>query len=464
MATILEKIVADKYIEVDLLKQDHPLSNFKNDVGKSDRDFYGALAKSYPAYILECKPKSPSKGVINTQFDLTKIVKAYSPFATAISVLTDNKYFGGDYKNVSTARGLTHQPILCKDFIIDEYQIYFARLHGADAILLMLSVLNDAKYLALREVAHSLNLGVLTETSNEAELDRAIALNAKVIGINNRDLHTLTVDLTTTERLVKKVPSDRIVISESGISSHNDVERLASFAQGFLVGSHLVAAHNLDLAIRELIFGTHKVCGINSLDAAKAAHQAGAYYGGFIFVEKSPRYITPAQAQALKVIPLNYVGVFQNETLERVATTAKALSLKAVQLHGDESIEYIESLRAEIPETIEIFKAVDASTIKHDHVYFSHPAIDCIVLDYKQGGSGESFDWSLIEKLPKHRYLLAGGIGEHNIREALKQDVMGVDMNSALEVARGVKCPEKITAIFKNIREFIPVGVVKQDL
>lgn len=454
MATILEKIVADKYIEVDLLQQDQPLSNFKNDVGKSDRDFYGALANSYPAYILECKPKSPSKGVISTNFDLAKTVQAYSPFASAISVLTDHKYFGGAFKNVTIARELTHQPILCKDFIIGEYQIYYARLHGADAILLMLSVLSDEKYLALREIAHGLNLGVLTETSNEEELDRAIKLGAKVIGINNRDLHTLTVDLKTTERLAKKVPDDRIVISESGISSHQDVKTLAPFAQGFLVGSHLVASSNLDLAIRELIFGTHKVCGINSLDTAKAAHKAGAYYGGLIFVEKSPRYVTFEQAQALKVVPLNYVGVFQNEKLEHVVTTAKALFLKAVQLHGDESIEYIESLRATLPTDIEIFKAVDTSSIDVTHPYFTHPMIDCLVLDYKQGGSGESFDWSIIQKLPKNRYLLAGGIGEHNVREALQQDVIGVDMNSALEVTKGVKCPEKIINVFKIIREF----------
>lgn len=454
MSTILEKIVADKYVEVCLLKQDKPLCNFHMDIVPSDRDFYASLAASKPAYILECKPKSPSKGTINPNFDLTKIVTTYSPFASAISVLTDYKYFGGEFKNLQIARQLTDKPLLCKDFIIDEYQIYYARLHGANAVLLMLSVLNDDKYLALREVAHSLNMGVLTETSNEEELDRAIALDARVIGINNRDLHTLTVDLDTTKKLAVKIPEDRIVISESGISSHDDVENLSPYADGFLVGSHLVASENLALALRELIFGTHKVCGLKTLEAAQAAYDSGAYYGGLIFVEASPRYIAPEAAKELMAVPLNFVGVFQNASLEFVLATAEDLSLKAIQLHGEESHDYIEHLREKLPESVEIFKAIDATHLEKHQEYLTDDAIDCIVLDCQQGGTGQSFDWSIIASLPKHRYLLAGGIGEENIYRALSQNVMGVDMNSMLELAKGEKCVQKIHNVFKMIREY----------
>lgn len=454
MATILEKIVADKYIEVSLLKQEKPLCNFQMDIVPNDRDFYASLASSKPAYILECKPKSPSKGTINPNFNLTKIVTAYSPFASAISVLTDNKYFGGEFKNLKIARELTDKPLLCKDFIIDEYQIHYARLHGASAVLLMLSVLSDAKYLALREVAHSLNMGVLTETSNEEELARAIELNAKVIGINNRDLHTLTVNLETTKKLAVKIPEDRIVISESGISSHNDVVDLSPYADGFLVGSHLVGSENLDLALRELIFGTHKVCGLKSLEAATAAYESGAYYGGLIFVEKSPRYISPEDAKALMNVPLNFVGVFQNAEITLINSMVKDLNLKAIQLHGEENLEYIAQLRTQLPQNVEIFKAIDATQIEAQKDYLGSDLIDCIVLDYGQGGTGNSFDWSIIPTLPQRRYLLAGGVGEENISDALAQNVTGVDMNSALEMTKGEKCTQKIQSVFKAIREY----------
>ncbi|MBS7834663.1 bifunctional indole-3-glycerol-phosphate synthase TrpC/phosphoribosylanthranilate isomerase TrpF [Wohlfahrtiimonas chitiniclastica] len=455
MATILEQIVADKYVEVNLMKQAKPLNNFKQDVLVSPRDFYAALSAANPAFILECKPKSPSKGIINPDFNLPKILKAYQPFATCISVLTDHKYFGGSYENLTLAEQMVDQPLLCKDFIIDAYQIYYARLKGAHAVLLMLSVLSDAQYLALREVAHSLKMGVLTETSNEAEVKRAIALDARVIGINNRDLHTLTVDLNTTRRLAALIPEDRIVISESGIASHQDVVDLSSVADGFLVGSHLMGAANLESAVRALIVGTHKVCGLTTLEAAQAAFDAGAYYGGLIFVEKSPRFITPAKAKALQVVPLQYVGVFQNEALERVVTISNALNLKAVQLHGDESLDYIDALREKLPKTTEIFKALDATNMAEYQSYLTHRAIDCIVLDYQSGGTGKSFDWSILDDLPAHRYLLAGGVGAHNVRDALTHPIMGVDMNSALEMNKGEKSPEKIHTVFHMIRTSI---------
>ncbi|WP_018123052.1 bifunctional indole-3-glycerol-phosphate synthase TrpC/phosphoribosylanthranilate isomerase TrpF [Wohlfahrtiimonas chitiniclastica] len=455
MATILEQIVADKYVEVSLMKQAKPLNNFKQDVLASPRDFYAALCAAKPAFILECKPKSPSKGVINPDFNLSKILKAYQPFATCISVLTDHQYFGGSYENLTLAEQMVDQPLLCKDFIIDAYQIYYARLKGAHAVLLMLSVLSDAQYLALREVAHSLKMGVLTETSNEAEVKRAIALDARVIGINNRDLHTLTVDLNTTRRLAALIPEDRIVISESGIASHQDVVDLSSVADGFLVGSHLMGAANLESAVRALIVGTHKVCGLTTLAAAQAAFDAGAYYGGLIFVETSPRFITPAKAKALQTVPLQYVGVFQNEALERVVTISNALNLKAVQLHGDESLDYIDALREKLPKTTEIFKALDATNMAKYQSYLTHRAIDCIVLDYQSGGTGKSFDWSILDDLPAHRYLLAGGVGAHNVRDALTHPIMGVDMNSALEMNKGEKSPEKIHTVFHMIRTSI---------
>lgn len=149
-------------------------------------------------------------------------------------------------------RAQVAQPVLCKDFMVDPYQVYLARHYQADAILLMLSVLNDDQYRELAAVAHDLGMGVLTEVSNEQELKRAVDLQAKVIGINNRNLRDLTTDLNRTKQLAPLIPQGTIIISESGIYTHQQVRDLAEFANGFLIGSSLMAQSNLELAVRKL--------------------------------------------------------------------------------------------------------------------------------------------------------------------------------------------------------------------
>ena len=185
------------------------------------------------AFILECKKASPSKGLIRQDFDLDAIAGVYKGHASAISVLTDEKYFQGNFDFLPVVRRQVTQPVLCKDFMIDPYQVYLARHYQADAILLMLSVLDDATYRELAALADSLQLGVLTEVSNEDELERAIALNAKVVGINNRNLRDLSIDLDRTKQLAPKLPEGTIVISESGIYTHQQVRDLAAYANGF---------------------------------------------------------------------------------------------------------------------------------------------------------------------------------------------------------------------------------------
>lgn len=201
MQTVLAKIVADKAIWVEARKEQQPLASFQNEVVPSQRRFYDALQGARTAFILECKKASPSKGVIRDDFDPARIAGVYKHHASAISVLTDEKYFQGSFDFLPIVSQIAPQPILCKDFIIDAYQIWLARFYQADACLLMLSVLDDEQYRQLAAVAHSLNMGVLTEVSNEEELERAIALKAKVVGINNRDLRDLSIDLNRTRQL-----------------------------------------------------------------------------------------------------------------------------------------------------------------------------------------------------------------------------------------------------------------------
>ncbi len=238
-ATVLQKIVLDKAQWVKAKAAEFPLSAEKN-IEKSDRTFYGALAQGShekPAYILECKKASPSNGLIRSEFKPTEIAQVYKNYASVISVLTDEKYFQGDFAYIQQVRDVVTQPVLCKDFIINEYQVYLARFHQADAILLMLSVVNDETYRILADLAHSLGMGVLTETSNEEEFERALALGAKIIGVNNRNLHDLTVDLNRvvelTAKYADKIPEDVRIISESGIYNHQQVRELQHVAHGF---------------------------------------------------------------------------------------------------------------------------------------------------------------------------------------------------------------------------------------
>ncbi len=449
-ATILQKIVNDKAEYLIDRKQQQPLEGFIDAVVASNRHFYQALSSEQTVFILECKKASPSKGIIRQDFDPIQIAKIYQPYAAAISVLTDEKYFQGSYEFLRLVSDTVHQPVLCKDFIIDPYQIYLARYYQADAILLMLSILDDQQYIALSELAHSLNMGVLTEVSSEEERARAVVLKAKVIGINNRDLRDLSIDLNRTKQLAPQLPKETIVISESGIHQHQQIRDLSHYANGFLIGSALMAQSNLDLALRQLILGENKVCGLTRPQDAKAALQAGAVYGGLIFAEHSPRNINIQQAQQIiNAANLKYVGVFQNQSSAFISHTARTLSLAAVQLHGAEGEVYITELRKTLPENCQIWKAIDMSK-EAFHVQAEN--VDRYLLDNGKGGTGQSFDWQLLEKQLLANVMLAGGLNEENCQQAAKYGCCGLDFNSGVESAPGIKSSHKLNKVFQLLR------------
>ncbi|MBI6550397.1 bifunctional indole-3-glycerol-phosphate synthase TrpC/phosphoribosylanthranilate isomerase TrpF [Xenorhabdus lircayensis] len=448
--SVLQKIIDDKAAYLITRKAEQPLESFIDAIVPSHRRFYQALTHKQTIFILECKKASPSKGLIREDFDPVRIAKTYQPYAAAISVLTDEKYFQGSYDFLEMASSAVHQPVLCKDFIIDTYQVYLARYYQADAILLMLSVLDDDTYRALSSLAHSLDMGVLTEVSNEDERRRAIALGAKVIGINNRDLRDLSIDLDRTRKLAAGLPEDTIVISESGIHQHRQVRELSQFAHGFLIGSALMAQQNLDLALRRLILGDNKICGLTRPQDAKIALQVGAVYGGLIFAEKSPRKISLQKAQQIiNEASLQYVGVFQNQPLDFVSNTARTLSLTAVQLHGHEDQSYINTLRSVLPEHCEIWKAVNMSKAAD---FSEMPNVDHLLLDNGSGGTGKPFDWQLIDPRFQHNSILAGGLDAENCQQAATFGCYGLDFNSGVEVSPGIKSSQKIKQVFQQLR------------
>ncbi len=463
-ATVLQKIVLDKAQWVKAKEAEFPLSQFKQNIQKSDRSFYDALAKGThqkPAYILECKKASPSKGLIRAEFNLEDIANVYKHYASAVSVLTDEKYFQGNFEFLPLVRGIVSQPVLCKDFMISEYQVYLARYYQADAILLMLSVVNDETYRVLADLAHSLGMGVLTETSNEEEFERALALGAKIIGVNNRNLHDLTVDLNRvielTEKYADRIPADVRIISESGIYNHKQIRQLQKVAHGFLIGSSLMGNQDLNNAVRSVIFGENKVCGLTRAQDVKIVYENGALYGGLIFAEHSKRCVSLRQAQELvTAAPLRFVGVFQNQEIDFIVKIANQLQLYAVQLHGVETEAFITALRQQLPESTQIWKAISVNTETQNAVDFTDNLnVDRYIFDSQtenqQGGTGKTFDWSLIPENLKHKIILAGGISPNNVEQAIQQNCLGLDLNSGIESSAGVKDQEKVRLVFEKI-------------
>ena len=261
MQTVLAKIVADKAIWVEARKQQQPLASFQNEIVPTQRNFYDALAGTRTAFILECKKASPSKGLIREDFDPAAIASIYKHYASAISVLCDEKYFRGSFDFLPIV-SRSRRSRSCVRTSPSTLTRSTARYYQADACLLMLSVLDDEQYRQLSAVAHSLNMGVLTEVSNEEELERAIALKAKVVGINNRDLRDMSIDLNRTRQLAARLGPDVTVISESGIHTYAEVRELSHFANGFLIGSALMEQADLETAVKRVLLGENKVCGL----------------------------------------------------------------------------------------------------------------------------------------------------------------------------------------------------------
>ncbi len=466
MANILEEIVANKRIEIAALKKAKPLASFIDEITPTQKDMYAALTrtadKPYAGFILECKKASPSKGLIRPDFDVKAISKIYDKYAAAISVLTDEKYFQGTYDYLKIVTESVTCPVLNKDFFIDSYQVHLARYYGADAILLMLSVLSDEEYLELASIAKQYNLAILTEISTEEERDRAIKLKAKMIGINNRNLRDLSTDIARTFDFAPTLPNDCIIISESGIYTNNQVRELAPAVSGFLVGSSVMAEKNIDLACRTLIFGNNKVCGLTQAQAAKSAADAGARFGGLIFAEKSPRAINVTQAKDIisKVPQLHYVGVFVNHKRTEIVELAKSLQLFAVQLHGSEEASYVNELREHLNangcESCQIWQAQKVE----NHIEQLPEQANHIVLDGKSPGSGQAFNWQTLADCEQDlsTSFLAGGLNSDNIEQAIEymngQDLYGLDINSGVEISPGVKCAEKINQVFARIRHY----------
>ena len=514
---ILDKIVAATEKRVCDAKANLPLSELQQQVERMPITkafpFEQALQELDFNFICEVKKASPSKGIIAEDFPYLEIAKEYEMAgAAAISVLTEPEFFLGSPQYLQEIAEAVYIPVLRKDFIIDEYQIYEAKLWGASAILLIAAILDDETMARFHKLADSLGLSCLVEAHDEAEVLRAVNIGARIIGVNNRNLKDFTVDVNNSIRLRNLVDDSVIFVSESGLDTAADIQRLrdnkiyaALMGESFMRSNDKVAKlaglygpirpkcsiHNNTERGR---FGTEdtsnievpsaptvdedtqssyevkvKFCGITKEDTVPVLLETEPDYVGFIFAP-SKRQVTVEQAQSITRSLqdsinttsgnkcCSQVGVFVNETISTIVEIAKAVPLSVVQLHGDETIAYIESLRIHLQEeqleSIQIWKAVQVQT-KEDIMQWEQAHIDGLVVDAyskeERGGTGKTIDWSLLDDV-QVPYYLAGGIGLHNVARAIRRlQLYGIDMSSSLET-NGQKDAKKIKSIAQIIK------------
>ncbi|WP_373821396.1 bifunctional indole-3-glycerol-phosphate synthase TrpC/phosphoribosylanthranilate isomerase TrpF [Veillonella sp.] len=441
--------------------------------------FEAALRQQDFNFICEVKKASPSKGIIAEHFPYLEIAKEYEVAgAAAISVLTEPDFFKGDKKYLQEIASTVKIPVLRKDFIIDEYQIYQAKVWGASAILLICACLDVPTLTKFRELADSLGLSSLVEAHDEHEVQMAIDCGARIIGVNNRNLKDFTVDVQNSVRLRNLVQDDVIFVSESGLETPEDIQVLRDNNIGVaLMGETFMRSPNKVEKLAYLYGPTYytpkvKMCGISKVETIPAVVEAQPDYMGLVFAP-SKRQVTVDQAKILvselhkqyanrynrDVIQwsndvvqefIKTVGVFVNETLENLVTIATEVNLDAVQLHGDEDEAFIQSLKERT--NVEVWKAVQIRSAADAEKWIDSSA-DMLLFDayYKdeRGGTGEVFDWSYLDEFERP-FMLAGGIDSTNVARAIRTvRPYGIDISSGIET-EGVKDDEKIKA-FTNI-------------
>ncbi len=439
--------------------------------------FEAALRQQDFNFICEVKKASPSKGIIAEHFPYLDIAKEYEVAgAAAISVLTEPDFFKGDKKYLQEIASTVKIPVLRKDFIIDEYQIYQAKVWGASAILLICACLDVPTLTKFRELADSLGLSSLVEAHDEVEVQMAIDCGARIIGVNNRNLKDFTVDVQNSVRLRNLVEDDVIFVSESGLETPEDIQVLRDNNIGVaLMGETFMRSPNKVEKLAYLYGPTYytpkiKMCGISKVETIPAIVDAKPDYMGLVFAP-SKRQVTVEQAKTLaeelhKVYVKKYgsdteqdkddtiktVGVFVNETVDNLVTIANEANLDAVQLHGDEDETFIQSLKERT--NVEVWKAVQIRSAADVEEWIDSSA-DMILFDAyhkdERGGTGEVFDWSSLDEFERP-FMLAGGIDSTNVARAIRTvRPYGLDTSSGIET-NGVKDDEKITAFTKIVK------------
>lgn len=466
MSNILETIAASTRKRVEKAKETISTEEMKRRALAMNPDngfpFEKALAAEDISFICECKKASPSKGLIAPDFPYVQIAENYERAgASAISVLTEPEWFMGSTQILQEITQHVQIPVLRKDFTIDEYMIYEAKVLGASAVLLICALLDEDTLRRYRELADSLGLSSLVEAHDEAEINMAVRAGARIIGVNNRNLKDFTVDVRNARNHRALVPGNILFVSESGIKTPEDINILRDAdVDAVLIGETLMRAKDKSAELDYLKGKTRlKICGMRRPEDIRYANLVKPEYIGFIFDPSRRRYIAPAEAARLKVSldpGIRAAGVFVNADPEDIVRTAAAGTIDLVQLHGQETEDDICSLRSALDASglnrIQIIKAFRIRS-EADLKTAEHSPADLILLD-NGAGTGEPFDWTILNDFHGFRrpFILAGGLGPENAADAIRKfHPFAVDASSSLETD-GVKDLEKMQALRKAVK------------
>lgn len=461
---VLDNIAKYTRKRVAILKEKYPLSIIKHDAEVQTPAvpfaFEKALRSSRIAFICEIKKASPSQGIIDADFAYLDIAKQYEyGGAAAISVLTEPKFFLGNDRFLTEIKATVNIPILRKDFIIDDYQIYESKCLGADAILLIAALLDTPTLQRYIKIADSLGMSALIETHDAAEINRALTAGARIIGVNNRNLKDFSVNIANSLQLRPLVPSHCLFIAESGIKTAKDVNKLqAAAADAALIGETLMRQPDKIAAIAELYGETPatklKVCGLSTLNDIAAVNAAKPDYVGFVFAD-SKRQVTALQAKSLKTAldpAIKTVGVFVNENPQTIAKLCQNKIIDLIQLHGNESNAEVDIIRSLTNTPI-----IQACRVRSqaDIVAYQHSTADYLLFDtfsdIAYGGTGTTFDWNLLSDI-RRPFFLAGGLSLNNAAAAIYHcQPYCLDISSGVET-NGLKDAKKIKEITSLIR------------
>jgi indole-3-glycerol phosphate synthase/phosphoribosylanthranilate isomerase/anthranilate synthase/indole-3-glycerol phosphate synthase/phosphoribosylanthranilate isomerase len=442
--------------------------------------------------IAEIKRHSPSVARFRQQGPVAELARTYvAAGAAAISVVTDRAHFGTSLDDVARVRAAVDLPVLVKDFVVDPYQVYEARLGGADALLLIARILSAAELAGLRVLVERLGMAALVECHDEQDLQRALTAGATLIGVNNRDLDSFGVSLAASQRLAGLVPAACTCVAESGIHRRADVEDLAAAGAGaFLVGGALLDSTDPGRKLRELrgeavetdevasaapaaepdgAAATRpapcprvKICGLTTPAEARACAELGADYLGVIFAD-SPRRVSPQRAAELRRAAPGacLVGVFRDTAPEEILDVAEACGLDAIQLHGDEPETTSVRLREASGRTV--IKALAPDPAGPAVAPTVHAAADILLLDLpkdrtprrtRADGGGEHL-WRLAAALGAagRDVMLAGGLAPGNVAAAIaRARPVAVDVCSGVEREPGVKDLDRVRIFLEEVR------------
>lgn len=468
----LEEIIARKRARLECARAERPLEIVRAHAFQvRQRSQPHALRRALEPdgrlkIIAEIKRASPSKGVIKENFEPTELARAYSRGgAIAVSVLTEEDYFRGSLDDLRAVRTGSFLPILRKDFIVDEYQVYETADAGADALLLIVAALHDEQLSRFRHITEEeLGMDALVEVHTADEMRRAQRCGAKLIGVNNRNLRTFEVSLDVSVKLSQEAATVTVLVSESGLRTRDDLRRLQAVGyRGFLIGEALMRADDPAEVLRALTTEAAgkdmvrvKVCGITNLKDALVCVRAGADMLGFNFYRGSARYIAPEEARhVIEQLPSEVisVGIFVNEASpEKVAGIADVAGVAAVQLHGEETPFYCQALHA-----LKNRPVIKALRVQEGFIpeQVSDYETEAILLDAfnskTRGGTGKRFDWSVAQQARPFvsKLFLAGGLTPENVMEAIAVvRPYAVDVCSSVERTSGQKDEGRV-------REFI---------